>query len=86
MGFLAMPKIQRRDVPRAVIEHLARRVRERQVSIEDLQSFAKWLDTNPTVPSGQWFKRFAKIIICGECELVKTVLEDGHTAVGSEVE
>ena len=40
----------------------------------------------PTVLSGQWFKRFAKIIICGESELVKTVLEDSHSAVGFEVE
>ena len=81
-----MPKIQRKNVPRGVIEHLARRVRERYVPIEDLQSLARWLDTNPTVPSGAWFKRFSKIIVCGEGELVKTILEDSHTAVGSEVE
>jgi hypothetical protein len=86
MVFLAMPKVRRKDVPRAVIEHLARRVRERHVPVEDLQNLAKWLDTNPTVPSGRWFKRFAKIIVCGESELVKTILEDSHSAVGSEVE
>lgn len=81
-----MPKVQRRKVPRPVIEHLARRVRERHVSIEDLQAFAKWVDTDPTVPVGPWFKRFSKIVVCGESELVKTILEDGHTAVGVEVE
>jgi hypothetical protein len=56
------------------------------VPIEDLQNLAKWLDTDPTVPSGRWFKRFAKIIVCGEGELVKTILEDSHSAIGSEVE
>jgi hypothetical protein len=56
------------------------------VPIEDLQNLAKWLDTDPTVPSGRWFKRFAKIIVCGEDELVKTILEDSHSAIGSEVE
>lgn len=81
-----MPKIRRKHVPRPVIEHLARRVRQREVPVEDLQNLAKWLDTNPTVPSGQWFKRFTKIIACGEGELVKTILEDRHSAVGSEVE
>jgi len=81
-----MPKIQRRNVPRAVIEHLVRRVRERHVPIDELQAFAKWLDTNPTVPIGPWFRRFPKIIVCGEGQLVKTILEDGHTAVGTEVE
>jgi len=34
-----------------LIEHLALRVRERAVPIEDLQNLAKWLDTDPTVPS-----------------------------------
>jgi len=81
-----MPKVLRKNVPQAVIEHLARRVRERYVPIEDLQNLAKWLDTNPTVPSGPWFKRFAKIIVCGEKDLIKTILEDSHTAIGSEVE
>ncbi len=81
-----MPKVRRKNVPQAVIEHLARRVRERHVPIEDLQNLAEWLDANPTVPSGPWFKRFAKIIVCGERDLVKTILEDSHTAVGSEVE
>ena len=81
-----MPKVQRRNVPRALIEHLALRVRERAVPIEDLQNRAKWLDTDPTVPSGRWFKRFAKVIVCGEGELVKTSLEDSHSAIGFEVE
>jgi hypothetical protein len=49
-----MPKVRRKNVPRAAIEHLALRVRERAVPIEDLQNLAKWLDTNPTVPSGRW--------------------------------
>jgi hypothetical protein len=81
-----MPKVRRNNVPRAVIEHLARRVRERYVPVQDLQSFAGWLDTDPTVPDGAWFKRFAKIVVCGEGELVKTFLEDQHTAVGTEIE
>lgn len=81
-----MPKVRRKNVPQAVIEHLARRVRERYVPIEDLQNLAKWLDANPTVPLGPWFKRFSKIVVCGERDLVKTILENNHTAVGSEVE
>jgi hypothetical protein len=80
-----MPKVRRKNVPRTAIEHLALRVRERTVPIEDLQNLAKWLDTDPTVPSDRWFKRFAKIIVCGEDDLVKTILEDRHSAIGSEV-
>lgn len=81
-----MPKIRRKDVPPAVIVHLAKRIRERRVPIADLQNFAKWLDGNPTVPPGRWFKRFAKIVVCGEGEFVKTILEDSQIAVGSEVD
>jgi hypothetical protein len=83
---LARPKVRRKNVLRAAIEHLALRVRERAVPIDDLQNFAKWLDTDPTVPSGKWFKRFAKIVVCGEGELVKTLLEDRHSAIGTEIE
>lgn len=81
-----MPKVRRKNVPPAVIEHLVRRIRERQVPISDLEGFARWLDMNPTVPSGPWFKRFAKIVVCGESELVKTFLEGKHTAIGEEIE
>lgn len=81
-----MPKVRRKNVPVAVIEHLVRRIRERHIPPEDLQSFAAWLDKDPTVPNGEWFKRFANIIVCGEGELVKTFLENQHTAVGTEVE
>ena len=81
-----MPKVRRKKVPREVIEHLARRVRERHVPVEDLQCLARWLDTDPTVPDGLWFKRFAKIVVCGKGELVKTFLEEQHTAIGTEVE
>lgn len=54
--------------------------------IADLQALAKWLDGNPTVPDDPGFKRFARIVVCGEGELVKTILEEAHTAVGTEME
>ena len=34
-------------------------------------AFAAWLDTNPEVPEGEWFKRFPGMIACGEGELGK---------------
>jgi len=80
-----MPKVRRKNVLRAAIEHLALRIRERALPIEDLQHLAKSLDTDATVPSGRRFKRFAKIIVCGEDDLVKTILQDSHCAIVSEV-
>jgi hypothetical protein len=81
-----MPRVRRKNVPPAVLAHLVSRIRERHVPVEDLENLARWLDTDPIVPSGCWFKRFAQIIVCGEGEMVKTILEDAHSAVGIEIE
>jgi hypothetical protein len=44
-----------------------------------------WLDTQPEVPGVKWFKRFPGMIVCGEGELVKTILLPGQTPIGEEV-
>ncbi len=54
-------------------------------SAEQLGLLADWLDTNPIVPSGQWFKRFPEMTICGEGELVKTVLSTDQSPFGEEI-
>jgi len=51
-----MPKVQRKDIPRALMAHLLQRVEEREISAAELVKFAYWLDTNPDVPDGDWFK------------------------------
>lgn len=80
-----MPKVRRQGVPRAVLDHLGIRMREREISVEQLGLFAQWLDTGPEVPEGAWFKRFPGMIVCGEGELVKTFLRSGQAPSGEEV-
>lgn len=80
-----MPKIRRRNVPLAVLDHLLDRVRDREVSTEQLGLFAKWLDTEPEAPVGPWFKRFPGMIACGEGEMVKTFLRLGQAPSGVEL-
>jgi hypothetical protein len=80
-----MPKIRRRGVPRALLEHLWLRIDERQISIVQLELFARWLDTEQDVPAGKWFKRFPEMIVCGEGEFVTTFLRIGQVAEGEEV-
>jgi len=41
---------------------------------------ADWLDSEPEVPEGRWFKRFSGMTVCGEGELVKTFLIDGPSS------
>ena len=80
-----MPKIRRRGVPRALLEHLWLRIDEREISIGQLELFVVWLDTEPDVPAGKWFKRFPEMIVCGDGEFVRTFLRIGQVADGEEV-
>jgi hypothetical protein len=80
-----MPKIRRTELPEAVFRHLLLRARERNISAGQFVELASWLNSDPTVPAGKWFKRFASFAICGEGELVKTFLLQGQVPAGSEV-
>jgi hypothetical protein len=80
-----MPKVRRRDLPPALLNHLLDRISERAISAEQLEEFADWLDTEPEVPGGRWFKRFSKMCVCGEGELVKTFLIEGQVPAGIEI-
>ena len=80
-----MPKVRRRGVPPALLEHLWLRVEEREISIIQLELFATWLEREPEVPNGKWFKRFPEMTVCGESEWVKTFLRVGQIAEGEEV-
>ena len=80
-----MPKVQRKDIPRALFAHLLQRIAERSIDAEALKSLAGWLDTNPEVPTGDWFKRFPTMTVCGKGVLVKTFLTPSQAPVGTEL-
>ncbi len=60
-----MPKIRRRNLPPALLQHLLDRITAREISPKQLGEFAQWLDTEPGVPVDRWFKRFDGMIVCG---------------------
>lgn len=80
-----MPKIRRRSLPPALLQHLLDRIHAREISAAQLGGFAQWLDTEPEVPTCRWFKRFNEMTVCGEGELVKTFLRAGQIPTGEEV-
>ena len=80
-----MPRIQRERISDVLMAHLIRRIRDREISTAQLGLFARWLDTDPEVPDGQWFKRFPELIVCGEGTLMKTFLRAGQVPMGQEV-
>ena len=80
-----MPKIRRQNLPPALLNHLLDRISERQISGSQLEEFADWLDAEPEVPEGRWFKRFSGMCVCGEGELVKTFLSELQIPTGTEI-
>ncbi len=81
-----MPRIRREDIPHRLMAHLVKRVRERKISTSQLGLFAAWMDGNPEVPEGKWFKRFPEMFVCGEGALVKTFLRTGQAPNGIELD
>ena len=81
-----MPKIRRKDLPPALFQHLLDRIQTRRISADQLVLLARWLDTEPDVPEGEWYKHFPGLTICGEGELIKTFLLPGQHPKGQRVE
>ena len=80
-----MPKVRRQNLPEALLRHLLTRMRQRGVSHDQIILLARWLDAEPEVPAGRWFKKFPGMTVCGEGELIKTFLQPGQLPDGEEV-
>ena len=80
-----MPRIQRLNLPRPLLEHLYDRAFVREISMDDLIALRRWLDSCPEVPAGPWFKRFVSFTLCGDGALPKTFLLAGMLPRGAEI-
>jgi hypothetical protein len=80
-----MPRIRRQNLPPALLQHLLDRIQQREISAPELGLLANWLDENPEVPFGKWFKRFPGMIVCGEGDLIRTFLTTKQVPVGEEI-
>lgn len=79
-----MPRIATWDsLPAAVRWHLVERMRDREISVADLNQLRLWIETQPEVPEGDWFKDFGTFKICGCGSLAKTFLLRGQVAKGT---
>lgn len=80
-----MPKVRRQNLPPALFQHLLDRIQSRKIPASQVVLLARWLDTEPQVPEGDWYKRFSGMTVCGAGELVKTFLLPGQPARGRRV-
>ena len=81
-----MPQIEAWSrLPAAIREHLVDRMRDRHISIPDLNQLRLWIETKPKVPDGPWYKDFGTFKLCGEGKYPKTFLLLGQPATGQKL-
>lgn len=72
-------------MPAAVRNHLVERMRDRNISLTDLNALRLWIAAQPEVPKEPWYKDFGSFKICGEGEMPKTFLLPGQVARGRKI-
>jgi hypothetical protein len=78
-----MPKMARwAELPSNLRQHLIDRMRDRDISLDDLNQLRVWIASGPEVPEGDWYKDFGSFKICGEGKFPKTFLRAGQAAQG----
>jgi len=81
-----MPKVARWDqFPEGVRQHLIDRMRDRSITVSDLNQLRIWMKSQPEVPEGEWYKDFGSFKICGEGNLPKKFLVKGQVARGESL-
>jgi hypothetical protein len=79
-----MPQLERwNNLPEGVRQHLNERMRDRAISVSDLNQHRLWVETRPEVPEGGWYKDFGSFKICGRGSYPKTFLRRGQVAKGN---
>ena len=72
-------------LPAGTREHLAERIRDRNISIDDLNQLRIWIESKPIVSEGLWYRDFGSFKLCGEGKYPKTFLRAGQAANGEKV-
>lgn len=81
-----MPKLDRwENLPSGVRDHLIDRMHDRGIRIGDLNHLRRWIESNPELPDGDWYKDFGSFKLCGRGSLPKTFLLPGQAARGERV-
>ena len=79
-----MPKI-RKPPPQGILNHLIGRFREGRIRESDFLELKHWLESDPDVPDGKWYKRFKTGTLAGKGEMPSTFLAPGMAVDSEEV-
>ena len=81
-----MPQIETWSrLPAAIRDHLVERMRDRNITLDDLNKLRLWIESKPTVPEGNWYKDLGSFKLCGEGKYPKTFLLPGQVASGKKL-
>jgi hypothetical protein len=81
-----MPQIETWSrLPAAIRDHLAERMHDRNITLQDLNHLRVWIDLKPVVPKGPWYKDFGSFKLCGEGKFPKTFLLRSQPPKGQEL-
>ena len=58
---------------------------DRSITLTDLNQLRLWVESNPEVPVGDWFKDFGSFKLCGQGAYPKTFLLAGQPARGTKL-
>jgi hypothetical protein len=72
-------------LPAGVRGHLIDRMRDRRITLSDLNALQLWVETEPEVPAGEWYKDFGSFKLCGEGSYPKTFLLKGQVGRGMKL-
>ena len=67
------------------MNHLIGRFREGRIRESDFLELKHWLESDPDVPDGKWYKRFKTGTLAGKGEMPSTFLAPGMAVEGEEV-
>lgn len=74
------------DLPYEIRRHLQERLVCRKITLNDLDKLRIWIESQPDVPTGLWFKNFGSFKIGGRDQYPLTFLTDEQAAYGAEVQ
>ena len=73
-----MPQLERWDnLPEGVRQHLIERMRDRAISVPDLNQLRLWVETRSEVPEADWYKDLVSFKICGRGSNPKPSCSEG---------
>jgi hypothetical protein len=79
-----MPRVEGwNNLPSGVRQHLIDRMRDRAISVADLNQLRLWIESQPEVPEGDWYTAFGSFKVWGRGSYPKTFLLRGQTARGT---